>query len=115
MTEFLSLNHPQSTTQLADAEEHDFQAIKLWAKNGIVTQIRVYSGYRGILESAIRIGSTIADVEDCFAFSVEEDEADNLIVPNSLGWCFETQAWGDPKTVANNRNARIVAIFVFKP
>jgi hypothetical protein len=40
---------------------------------------------------------------------------DNLIVPNSLGWCFETQAWGDPKTAANNRNARIVAIFVFKP
>jgi hypothetical protein len=35
LTEFLSLNHPESTTQLADAEEHDFQAIKLWAKNGM--------------------------------------------------------------------------------
>ena len=85
VSEFLSLNRPQSTKQLPDDEQPDSGVIRIWAKKGIVTQIGVYSGYRGKLQSAIPIGSTIADVEDYFGCPIEEDEEDNLIVPNSRG------------------------------
>jgi len=70
VSDFLSFNRPQSTTQLADGEKHDFGAVQIWVKNGIVTQVGVYSGYEGMLQSAIRIGSTIADIEDCFGCSI---------------------------------------------
>lgn len=114
VSELLATIRPQSTTKLSDGEKCDFGAIKIWAKNGTVTQIGVYSGYRGTLQATIRIGSTIADVEDCFGCPVEEDEEDNLVVPTSPGWCFGTEEWENPQTVSNNRKTRIAAIFVFK-
>jgi len=112
VSELLTPLRAQSTATLSSMEKYDLGAIKVWAKNGIISQIGVYSGYRGALKLSIRIGSTIADVEDSFGCSVQEDEDDNLIVPNSLGWCFETEEWKKPQTVSNNRGARIVAIFV---
>jgi hypothetical protein len=112
ISELLATCCPQSTAKISGGERHDLGAIKIWANNGVITQVGVYSDYRGTLHSGIRIGSTIADVEDSFGCSVQEDEGDNLIVPNSPGWCFETEKWKKPLTVSNNRNARIVAIFV---
>jgi hypothetical protein len=103
----------QSTTKMPSGEKHDFGAVKVWAKNGVIIQVGVYSGYRGSLQPGIRVGSTISDVEDSFGCSVKEDEEDKLVVPNSPGWCFETEEWRNPQTVSNNRNARIVSIFVF--
>jgi hypothetical protein len=105
--------HSQSTTNLSSGEKHDLRAVKVWAKDGLIIQIGVYSGYRGVLQPGIRVGSTISQVEDSFGCSIQEDEEDNLVVPNSPGWCFETEEWKSPQTVSNNRNARIVTIFVF--
>jgi hypothetical protein len=113
MSELLATVHSQSTTRLSIGEKHDLGSVNVWAKDGVIIQVGVYSGYRGVLQPRIRIGSTISDVEDSFGCSVQEDEEDNLVVPNSPGWCFETEAWKNPKTVGNNRNARIVSIFVF--
>jgi hypothetical protein len=56
----------------------------------------------------VRIGSTFADVEESFGCSVEEDEADNLVVPDSPGWCFETEGWKTRQTVSKNRKAKII-------
>jgi hypothetical protein len=87
--------------------------VKVWAKDGVIIQVGVYSVYRGMLHPGIRVGSTISEVEESFGCSVEEDEEDNLVVPTSPGWYFETEGWKAPQTVSNNRNARIVSIFVF--
>jgi hypothetical protein len=106
---------PQSTTNQSKHETHDLGIVKVWANGDVVYQIGVYSGYRGALPSGVGIGSTIADVEDFFGSLVQEDDEDNLVVPDSLGWCFETEEWGAPQTVSNNRKARIVSIFVFDP
>jgi len=114
VSELLANIRPLTAIKLSGSERLDFGTIKIWARNGIVTQVGVYSGYRGMLQTTIHIGSTIADVEDCFGCPVEQDEEDNLIVPNSPGWCFETETWEKPQTASNNRNARILAIFVFK-
>jgi hypothetical protein len=65
-----------------------------------------------VLQPSIRVGSTISDGEDSFGCSVQEDEEDNLVVPNSPGWCFDTEEWKIPQTVSNNRKSRIVSIFV---
>jgi hypothetical protein len=113
VTELLATVHSQSTTRLAIGEKHDLGSVKVWAKHGVIFQVGVYSGYRGVLQPGIGVGSTISDVEDSFGRSVQEDEEDNLVVPNSPGWCFETEGWKSPKTVGNNRNARIISIFVF--
>lgn len=94
--------------------KYDLGAVKVWSENGVITQIGVSSEYRGALEGGIRIGSTIAEVEDCFGCSVEEDDCDNLVVPGSPGWSFDTEEWSEVHTVQNNRTARIVEIFVFK-
>jgi len=113
--EMLTTATTRSTTNLSSGERHDLGEIKVWAKHGVITQIGVYSGYLGVLEPGVRIGSTIAEVEECFGCSVEEDEEDNLVVPNSPGWCFETEQWATPQTVSNNRNAKITSIYVVKP
>ena len=115
MNELLLNIPPLEKTRLSLGEKYDLGSIKVWVENGIVTQVAVYSEYRGMLESAIHIGSTIAEVEAFFGYSVEEDEDDNLIVPGSSGWCFETEHWREPQVAWNNRNTRIVAIFVFNP
>src|SRR6185437_9095357 len=98
VTELLTTALMPSTTKLSSGERHDLGVVKLWTKNGLITQIGVHSGYLGVLENRVRIGSTIAEVEECFGCSVEEDEEDNLIVPNSPGWCFETEEWAKPYT-----------------
>jgi hypothetical protein len=51
----------------------------------------------------------------CFTWRTtsQEDEEDNLAVPSSPGWCFETEEWKWPQTVNSNGNAQIVSIFVF--
>lgn len=79
----------------------------------MIVQVGLCSGYRGELQASIGVGSTISDVEKAFGRSVQEDEEDNLVVPNSPGWCFETEEWRNPQTVSNNRDARIISIFVF--
>jgi hypothetical protein len=115
VTELLATVRPRTTTKVSIGEKHDLGAVNVWAKDGVIIQVGVYSGYRGLLQSGIRLGSTISEVEDSFGGSVQEDGEDNLVVPNSPGWCFQTEEWKSPQTVSNNRNARIVAIFAFIP
>ena len=113
INEVLAGAHPHSTTKLVSGEKHDLGTVKVWAKDGVVIQVGVFSGYRGMLQPGIRIGSTISEVQDSFGCSVQEDEEDTLVVATSPGWCFETEEWRNPRTVDNNRDARIVSIFVF--
>jgi hypothetical protein len=113
ISELLATDDAQSITKPSSVEKHDFGTVKAWAKDGEIIQVGVYSGYRGVLPTGIRVGSTISDVEESFGCSVQEDEEDNLVVPNSPGWCFETEEWKSPQTLSNNRNARIVSIYVF--
>src|SRR5262249_2059025 len=107
VSELVATVDAPSTTKLSSGVGPDLPTVKVWAKDGVSTQIGVYSGYRGVLQPGIRVGSTISDVEESFGCSVQEDEEDNLVVPTSPGWCFETQKWRSPQTVTNNRNARI--------
>jgi len=113
VSDLLSRVGAHSTMKLSGGERHDLGAVKIWAKDGVIIQVGVYSGYRGILQPGIRIGSTISEVEKSFGCSVQEDEEDNLVVPSSPGWCFETEEWKGPQIVNSNRNAQIVSIFVF--
>lgn len=113
VSELLATEHAPSTTKLSSGEKHDFGTVKVWAKDGMIVQVGLCSGYRGVLQASIGVGSTISDVEKAFGRSVQEDEEDNLVVPNSPGWCFETEEWRNPQTVSNNRDARIISIFVF--
>jgi hypothetical protein len=106
---------PQSVTPLLSGGlKHDLGSVKIWSKDGVITQVGVYSGYRGTLRSDIRVGSTLAEVEDCFGCPVEENDEDNLVVPGFPGLCFDTEEWGGNHTISENRNARITAIYVFK-
>ena len=113
VSELLSTVGTHSTTKLSGGDRHDLGLVKVWTKDGVIIQVGVYSGYRGMMHPGIGVGSTISEVEESFGCSVEEDQEDNLVVPTSPGWCFETEEWKAPQTVSDNRNARIVSIFVF--
>ncbi len=119
VSELLSTVGAHTITKLSSVERHDLGVVKVWPKDGVITQVGVYSGYRGMVQPGIRVGSTISEVEESFRCSVQEDESDNLIVPTSPGWYFETEEWKSPQIVSSNRNARnarnarIVSIFVF--
>src|SRR5689334_19788729 len=89
-SELLSTVGAHLTTELSAKERHDVELVKVWSKDGVIIQVGVYSGYRGMLHPGIRVGSSISEVEESFGCSVEEDEEDNLVVPTSPGWCFET-------------------------
>ena len=104
---------PISTTKLSDCLRHDFGSVSVWSKGNMIDQIGVFDGYQGALHGRIRVGSTIADMEEVFGAQVEEDEEDKLIVPGSPGWCFETESWSENQIVAENRHARITEICVF--
>jgi hypothetical protein len=91
----------------------NFGAVKLWCEGGKIQQISVSDGYRGTLPNGVRLGMSIADVENCCSSIVEEDEEDNLIVRGSYGWCFDTEPWGGTQSLAENRGARIIEILVF--
>lgn len=113
VSELLSTVGAHTIAKLSGADRHDLGMVMVWAEDGVITQVGVYSGYRGMLQPGIRVGSTISEVEESFGCSVQEDEEDNLVVRTSPGWCFETEEWKSPKIVSSNRNARIVSIFVF--
>jgi len=91
---------------------HAFTSLKVWSENGLITQIGVYEGDLGTLDHHIRIGSTIAQVESWCRCQVVENDEDNLIAQGHTGWCFETTEWIGNRSVEENRNASIVAIFV---
>ena len=92
-----------------------FNCVKVWSQNGIVQQIEVDQGYRGLLETRIGIGSTIVEVENSFESEVIEDEEDNLVVKGQRGWSFETEHWVNGQSVDTNRTARISSILVQSP
>lgn len=58
VSELLATVDAHSTTKLSSGERHDLGTVKVWAKDGVITQIGVYSGYRGVLQPGIRVGST---------------------------------------------------------
>jgi hypothetical protein len=91
---------------------YNFGSVRVWSSGRVIKQIAVSGGYSGSLFDHIRIGSTIADVEECLGCDVEEDEEENLVAPGSLGWSFETEEW-DGHSLRENRNTRITEIFVF--
>jgi hypothetical protein len=90
---------------------HDFGPVKVWSRDRKIHQIGVYAGYAWTLDGAIRVGSTIAEVETHFRCAVIEDDDDVLIVPGSPGWCFETEVWSGHR-LSENRLAQVTGIFV---
>ncbi len=95
-------------------EKYVFGAVTLWARDGLITQVGVRSPYSGKLASGIGIGSTLGEVETAVG-RVGQDGEDNLVVPTSPGWCFETEVWLRGKSARDNRSARITEILVFAP
>jgi hypothetical protein len=59
VNELLATVRPRTTTKVSIGEKHDLGAVNVWAKDGVIIQVGVYSGYRGLLQSGIRLGSTI--------------------------------------------------------
>ncbi|MGH7381027.1 MAG: hypothetical protein ACREKR_02185 [Candidatus Methylomirabilales bacterium] len=109
-----NLPRPLATTRLTDVERLDFGSVSVWIKAGAVCQIGVREGYRGTLAGVVRIGSTIAEVEQ-YLGSVTEDTEGNLVAAGTPGWCFETEEWRSGPTVEANAGARITEIFVYEP
>ncbi len=110
--ELLEQARPLQTEDHGGLLVHGFAAIKVWSENGVITQIGLYPGYKGLIAQKIGIGSTIREIEDYFGCKVVEDQSDNLTVTCSRGWCFETDEWVSDYTVVSNREAHVCAIFV---
>lgn len=110
--DLLSHAHFVTATPASDLLRHEFGPVKVWALHGIISQIGVYEGYEGKLEG-VGIGSTIADLEDQCHWRLLEDEEDNLVVDGKPGLAFETTAWGGDHRITNNRDAKVIAIFVY--
>src|SRR6266566_2559700 len=87
--------------------------VDLWAREGIVDQIMVHSGYRGKLMDKIGLGSTIADIEAQIG-AWEEDEEDNLVIRDLPGMCFEIEGYFPGLRNPAFRYAPIKAISIFK-
>ncbi len=66
--------------------------VDVWAIEGKVEQIMVHDGYCGKLMGKIGLGSTIADIERHIG-AVEEDEEDNLVIPDFPGLFFEIEGY----------------------
>jgi hypothetical protein len=88
-------------------------AVTIWTTDNLIEQIRVGSGYEGLLLGKVGIGSTLFEVEKEFRSSVQEDEGDNLVVLGVPGLCFETETWNGHE-VKDNLDSRITHIFVFR-
>ena len=105
---------PNAIVCLRAAIKYDFGIVHLWVTDGSISQIGLFSGYRGLMQSGIKIGSTIGEIQRAIGPVVEDDE-DNLVVPGSLGWCFETEEWLEGHQPEQNPNAQVSEIYVFRP
>ena len=106
---FIQRAMPTLTTEFSTVVvRYEFgPVVKVWVRQGVVDKVGVYAGYHGLLDGKIGFGSTIAEIEDWCRGQVEEDEEDNLIAPESPGWCFDTEYWVGDHTVSSNRNAAV--------
>jgi len=102
---------PTARVQLHEAERSDYPSVSVWVRQGLVDQVGVRAGYAGKLLGSLAIGTSIQDVARELG-TVTEDDEDNLIVPGSPGWCFETEAWTLSHKLEDNRASRITEIFV---
>lgn len=66
--------------------------VDVWVTKGKVETIMVHDGYRGKLMGKIGLGSTIADIER-YIGALEEDEEDNLVIPDFPGLVFEVEGY----------------------
>jgi hypothetical protein len=88
-----------------------FGTVSVWARDGIVDQIGVFSGYTGTLPSGVCLGMPLVEVQRRMGPVVQEWD-DALMVEGSDGWCFETSSWDNGWEVEQNLEARLVEIFV---
>jgi hypothetical protein len=91
---------------LAGITVYDFGPVRVWCSGMTIDQVGVRAGYRGYLNGSIRIGDSVSDVERLFCRQVQEDDEDNLVVPEFPGWCFETEIWAKDQQLGSNRTAR---------
>jgi hypothetical protein len=114
ITKVLAFAMPDERDELIEFTIHHFGPVKVWSSSNTVNQIGVFEGYRGALNHHIRIGSTIAEVQDCFGRDVKEDDEDNLVLVDYPGFCFETEEWHGNHSVQQNLSRRITEIYVYK-
>lgn len=104
---------PTAITSLEQGWRYHFASVHLWvnAENKI-TQIGLYSGYRGKIDDAIGIGSTLGELTSKIG-AVVEDEEDNLIALGLPGCCFETDQWQHQENDSPDLAAKITEIYIF--
>ena len=61
--------------------------VAAWIEDGVVGQIGVFDGYRGLLASKFAIGCRVIDLQELG--EIGEDECDNLIIRGVPGLCFD--------------------------
>jgi hypothetical protein len=110
----LAFAKPDEAHELVGFTIHRFGPVKVWSSSNAVSQIGVYEGYHGALNNHIRIGSTIAHVQEFFGREVKEDDDDNLVLVDYPGLCFETEEWHENHSVQQNLSRRITEIYVYK-
>jgi hypothetical protein len=90
---------------------YSFGPVRVWADDGIVSQVGVYEGYRGGI-GTIHIGSTVQELAEHFKAVVYEDIEDVLVVAGVDGFCVETEQWEGSRVEAN-MDKKITEMFVF--
>ena len=110
--DILATETPDAVVELHGCTRFEFGPVRLWVRDGKVSQVGVYAGYHGRLRQGIGVGSTLGQVQSTLG-RVVEDEEDNLVVEGMPGWCFETEEWAAGRLPEHNPDARVSEIFVF--
>lgn len=104
---------PTVITSLEQGWRYHFASVHLWVDaESKITQIGLYSGYRGKIANTIGIGSTLGKVTSTIG-AVVEDEEDNLIALGLPGCCFETDQWRHQENDSPDLATKITGIYIF--
>lgn len=100
---------------IANRSEHGFhkvKEVKVWSRRGRIFQVGVSQGYRGLIDGAIGIGSTIGQIEGWCSCEVVEGKYESLVAYGTEGWSFFVEEpFGGDRNM--NRNARVTSIWIY--
>jgi hypothetical protein len=101
---------PDYCTNPKDRTKYESPDVVIWLIDGVIYQIGVRNGYRGLLAERFQVGCIATDLAELG--EIGEDEIDNLIIKGLPGFCFEVFApsEGERKDIAK---WRVKWFFVF--
>jgi hypothetical protein len=108
----LEVRRPIETEKLGGCTRLRFGEVDVWVERGKITQVGLFTGYRGTIDGKIGIGTMLGAVADLWG-AVRKHRDGLLVVERLPGWGFEFDGWENVRKPQDRVDEALSAIFIF--